>query len=329
MEAMPKPLRAVQAFRRFVLRLIERSLWHVRGVLLWLLRRPQLRFVPLPYPNVLTVEQWKLQAESMTRSRALPKRHVEKALGNGAFNNGNLRDAAWLRKRLGLRQSFLEDPMVVGMLAAQTRPGLREAWNRQLRTEMEAEAKASIEARGKTAAVRELIGPKGGLPTLKGDLVKLAVLLIIQMPDKITVTELKEKIRPVLDTIKGDVAKVPHETSATPTPKAIAPGRPAQPVKAVSASTSTATMTVSEVHGLLQQQDRKLHSMLQGLMMQISHLQPQTLDPPIHFQMDEGNWDCVEQPDEEMNALVQPHGWTADEIHQLNAEAWDEGAPSS
>ena len=158
---------------------------------------------------------------------------------------------------------------------------------------------------------------------------KLAVLLNIQIPDKITVTELKEKIRPVLDTIKGDVAKVPHETSATPTPKAIAPGRPAQPVKAVSASTSTTTMTVSEVHGLLQQQDRKFHSMLQGLMMQISHLQPQTLDPPIHFQMDESNWDCVEQPDEEMNALVQPHGWTADEIHRLNAEAWDEGTPSS
>ena len=37
---------------RFVSRLQARAQWHIRGVLLWLLQRPGLRYVPMPYPSV-------------------------------------------------------------------------------------------------------------------------------------------------------------------------------------------------------------------------------------------------------------------------------------
>ena len=37
----------------------SRALWHVHGMLLWLLQRPALRYVPFPYPSVGTVSQWK------------------------------------------------------------------------------------------------------------------------------------------------------------------------------------------------------------------------------------------------------------------------------
>lgn len=86
---------------RFVSRLRSRALWHVHGVLLWLLQRPALRYVPFPYPSVGTVSQWKMQAEQMVSLRCLPQRHVDRALRNGSFTIKNLADAAWLQPARG------------------------------------------------------------------------------------------------------------------------------------------------------------------------------------------------------------------------------------
>ena len=52
-------------FRRMCLRLLERNVWHFAGLLLWLLQRPLLRYVPLPYSNTRSLEEWKEQAEAM------------------------------------------------------------------------------------------------------------------------------------------------------------------------------------------------------------------------------------------------------------------------
>ena len=39
-------------WRRFVLRLVDRVIWHWHGLLLWLVQRPFLRYLPYPYPAV-------------------------------------------------------------------------------------------------------------------------------------------------------------------------------------------------------------------------------------------------------------------------------------
>lgn len=63
-------------WRRFVLRLVDRVIWHWHGLLLWLVQRPSLRYLPYPYPAVATVKDWLLQAEAMTHGSALSSRHL-------------------------------------------------------------------------------------------------------------------------------------------------------------------------------------------------------------------------------------------------------------
>eukprot|EP00974_Lingulodinium_polyedra_P041966 4028622-Lingulodinium_polyedra.AAC.1 len=43
---------------RFVGRFLIRAVWHWRGLLLWLVRRPRLRCLPLPYPAVRSRKEY-------------------------------------------------------------------------------------------------------------------------------------------------------------------------------------------------------------------------------------------------------------------------------
>ena len=45
-------------WRRFLFRIEQRALWHARGVLLWLVRRPHLRKLPTPWPGMQTAKQY-------------------------------------------------------------------------------------------------------------------------------------------------------------------------------------------------------------------------------------------------------------------------------
>ncbi|CAE7641422.1 RE2 [Symbiodinium sp. CCMP2456] len=110
--------KATRRWGRMLQRLRARAQWHIGGVLLWLLQRPSLRYVPLPFPSVSTVAAWKLQAENMVQRRALAPRHYDRALP--LLTASRLVEASWLRDRLGLRLAFLEDPLVDGMLAARS-----------------------------------------------------------------------------------------------------------------------------------------------------------------------------------------------------------------
>ena len=101
-------------WRRMYLRIVARAVWHARGILLWLLQRHSLRFVPLPYTFWATVESWKEPAGTLAHLKRIPAAWVKK----GTFTAVNLAEAAWLRDRLGLRLAFLEDPHLDGMLAA-------------------------------------------------------------------------------------------------------------------------------------------------------------------------------------------------------------------
>ena len=55
-------------------------------------------------------------------------------------------------------------------------------------------------------AARSLLGPKGGLPTLKADLLRLATLLHVDVGPTETVEKIKQKLRPMVSTLKGTSA---------------------------------------------------------------------------------------------------------------------------
>ncbi|CAE7206232.1 unnamed protein product [Symbiodinium natans] len=186
------------------LRLLERNVWHFAGLLLWLLQRPLLRYVPLPYSNIRSPSAWKEQAEAMVRSGALPRRHFRAAALENKFEDlGLLKDAGYLRDRMGVNLAFVEDPMLDGMLAARHTKGVRAAIHSQLVDKLKAEAIAKKTKAEQLTAARALLGPKGGLPTLKQDLIRLAALLHVEVNDNDTVEKLKTKLRPTLDALRG------------------------------------------------------------------------------------------------------------------------------
>ena len=117
-------LKSVSKWRRFMLRANERALWHVHGILLWLLRRPFLRCLPLPYPAVGTVKDWDKQMSQMLEAGAISKRCAQKIKADKLMTSEALRDCCWLRDRLGLRVAFMEDPILPGLLAARGVKGL-------------------------------------------------------------------------------------------------------------------------------------------------------------------------------------------------------------
>ncbi|CAK9107120.1 unnamed protein product [Durusdinium trenchii] len=148
-----------------------------------------------------------------------------------AYTAGNLKEAMWLRDRLGWQTSFVEDPMLQGMLAARSSKGVAN----KIRQEAVAEAKAlAIKAKeeGKELqAVRELIGPKGGLPALKTDLQKLASLLHVSFNEKTTVEQLKAGIKPVVQAL---MAKAPASSMTSSSSGASFQEEPPKPSKAPS-----------------------------------------------------------------------------------------------
>ena len=124
------------------------------GLLLWLLQRPALRWVPVPYPSVSSVELWKAHTDNMVINGSLAKRHLTRAKQVGAFN-----DATHLRNRLGFEMAFMEDPLLAGMLAARSARGVSHRIRAIALQEATAEAKKSKDSGRQQAAVRELVGP--------------------------------------------------------------------------------------------------------------------------------------------------------------------------
>ena len=78
-------------WRRMVVRLWHRARWSYKGVLLWFVRQPGLRFLPWPYPSVSSVAQWRTQAEAMIESRCYPRKWLVRA----SFTASNLSLLAW------------------------------------------------------------------------------------------------------------------------------------------------------------------------------------------------------------------------------------------
>ena len=89
-------------------------------------------------------------------------------------------DLAGVRNRLGLRTSFLEDPLE-GMLAARAGVGRTAAPKQAAAEQQKEEAKKLAEKVGEREAIKSFLGPRGGVPTLKANLLKLAALLRVEV----------------------------------------------------------------------------------------------------------------------------------------------------
>eukprot|EP00439_Symbiodinium_sp_Y106_P055911 s2181_g7.t2 len=300
-------------FRRMCLRLLERNVWHFAGLLLWLLQRPLLRYVPLPYSNTRSLEEWKEQAEAMVKQGAWPRRHYRTALMQGKFEDvGLMKDAGYLRDRLGIKLAFLEDPMLPGMLAARYTKGVKAAIQSQMVDRLRKEA-AEKKAKGEELmAARSLLGPKGGLPSLKQDLLRLAVLLHVEVQSNDTVDKLKARLRPMVDTLRGiplsgtavtttaatsSRTPLPVASGSTAAPQGLGPGAQgdspgqAQPraLPELRSAGPMATNSVdnaallSQVQGMLEAPDQRMTTMLAQAMQHVMTMtqQPADGEPPL------------------------------------------------
>ena len=127
----------------------------------------------------------------------------------GMFENvAVMKECCYLRDRLGIRLAFLEDPALSGMLAARSTKGVKAAIHNQLVQKLKEEAAVKKAKGEELKAARKLLGPRGGLPTLKEDLLRLATLLHVEVAAGDTVDKLKDKLRPMVGVLKG----TPRET---------------------------------------------------------------------------------------------------------------------
>lgn len=214
-----------------------------------------------------------MQAESMVANRAFPRRHYRKALQLQLFSPANLAECCFLRNRMGLELSFLEDPLLMGMMACRAAKGMGSRIKALARQQADQEAKKARAEGRQEAAVRELIGPRGGLPTLRKDLLKLAALVHVTVTDKMTVDQIRQAVRPVVQEMARD--NTPKKSGASSSGLAVeSPQRPLEP-KSLPAPESPTTTTVDqpailqEVNSLLANQEEKFQGMLSQLMSHI------------------------------------------------------------
>jgi hypothetical protein len=159
----------------------------------------------------------------MAGNGAWPKRHLARAKDMKAFNAQNLKDLRWLRDRVGWHLAFVEDHLMEGMLLARHSRKIAAQVKAEAAAESKMEAKKAMEQGRQEEAVRALLGPRGGLPHLRTDLVKLAHLLHLEVGEKDTIEILKGKIKPMLSILQ---MKTPAQTQGS------APSTPARPSRA-------------------------------------------------------------------------------------------------
>ncbi|CAE7503333.1 RE2, partial [Symbiodinium sp. CCMP2456] len=83
----------------------------------------------------------------------------------------------------------------------------------RLLTPCSEEAATLAQEADRLQVARALVGPKGGMPTLKGDLVKLAALLHTPVGDKDTIKDIRNKLRPIVNDLCNKVP-MPSTTSS-------------------------------------------------------------------------------------------------------------------
>lgn len=187
-----------QKWKRFALRLSSRLAWSRKGLLLWIIQRPEIRYLPLPLPSVASIQQWKDQMNEWLKLRAWPMKWAREAVSRMSLVN--LKECVTLRGRLGMRVAFLENQQVLNaVMSLRQKP--RHLIENALADERRRLQRLSEEDRKKKVEV--LIGPRGGLPRLKGELQELCALMHIEFKAEDTVDQLKEKLKQPLTDLKN------------------------------------------------------------------------------------------------------------------------------
>ena len=228
-----------------VLRLVRRAVWHWQGLLLWLVRHPELRKLPAPWPSVETVAEYRAQP------------------GGREISAQTLALLIQFRNRQGFQDAFLENELVKQALAiARSRTGILG------RVRSRARAEAALDPRPTSPVeVSKLLGPRGGLPKTKDDLIRLATAYGLDPVGK-TVDQLKHLIRVQVETGARPYEEQPAGSSkagatgptppAASGPAAAASGSASQEAAAAQESTSTLT-DQSEMLEAVQQELRRFH----------------------------------------------------------------------
>ena len=103
----------------------------------------------------------------MVENGILPAAALRKALAAKSFNVQNFQDAIQLRNRFGIKMSFLEDPLLDGMMAGKAVAGLASQVKRDAMKEAKAKADLALKKGQAEDEARAMIGPRGGLPSLR------------------------------------------------------------------------------------------------------------------------------------------------------------------
>ena len=187
----------VQRWRRLILRMRTRFTWATQGVLLWALPRCYLRYLPLPYPATASVKFWEEeQAKSQAKDGIISKKHLARAKKEQKFTYLNLNECVQWRNRMGLETSFCEGPILKGIQCGKSARGLAERLKKAALEEAEAKAREAHQRGEEEEQARALIGPRGGLPTLRTDLIRLAALLRVPLGPKRPIVEILKNTKP-------------------------------------------------------------------------------------------------------------------------------------
>jgi len=180
-------------------------------------------------------------------------------------------------------------------------------------------------------ALRTLIGPKGGLPTLKADLLRLASLLHLKVNEDMKVEDLKNMCRPIVKDLKLDPASSKttsgsssSQSAADPVAKAAPPTLPRSSQDPSNLQPEVQQVLMQDVHEMLTQQDQKFQTMMHQVMQHVMAIQSQ---PQLqHFQMNREEWEAAMEHDPQAENMMAHFGdldFMSSEEHRQNQEHMD------
>ncbi|CAK9029844.1 unnamed protein product, partial [Durusdinium trenchii] len=251
-------------WRRMILRMRERFQWSAKGVLLWLLPRSSLRYLPLPYPATSTLDKWEAQCRVQVMEGVVSKRHTAKA--QNSFTYENLGDCIHLRNRMGLDTAFCEDPVLQGFKLAKSAKGLSQRVKSAALAEAKQKAQEAEHRGEQDELARALIGPRGGLPTLRKDLIRLAALLNVEIQPTDNVEQIKEKVKPMVALLKET------KTAAKAKPQGKTEKRSLVPQGATSSGSSSRPPPATVPWSQVQEMQGKFQSALDNMALELQEL---------------------------------------------------------
>lgn len=170
------PTKAEQCLRRWVRmahRAAARAMWHISGLLLWVLRR-----LDDPCCAMCHIRTLQLGTQSNVGAagrdddgESWTKRHLARAKQLQALTAQNLANARWLRDRLGWEHSFVEGSMLLGMLSARSSKKFSAKIKAAALAESQQEADKNAAQGKQEEAVRSLLEPswRGGVAQRRFD----------------------------------------------------------------------------------------------------------------------------------------------------------------